>query len=1036
MLSDRVRRAPSRPYSHDPFKPKASIDRVASLECFFLNLLRSRIELTVPSVCRIGVGDARIGERERERERARRREGEREREREWAVDPLGTVVASRHRRSDSVVETEVEVETDPDPHTLANGDEAGFRPVLAAVAAPASAATDMPLRPLPRATTLPVQPSHHATAATPTAEAAELADHTVIPAALAALAAPAIGDIELPRIRSPPKSCNANSDDIRPGVGGVAFETPPTAVFVRSSNDVDVDVAIDRPTSDRDRVEASTGSPSRRDERRAIEERISRRDVDDGRTDASARVKGRVRDVDDCENRKCDVDDMKTDATRDTRRDKSTHGESENCRFENIKPDLEVSCAVRNRATTEKRQKNKRVSDVDEGKKKADRVKKFPMDNMKTDFNSSVQNVRAVIKEEAQTFENKKETEEEKNTPKDGTQNCKVENIKTDFNIDFDVLKEAAKDKPRKSKTEKLLETEERKKNIKDKEQKRIDDFYNYGRDIKFEPPNLLEEKLHKFGIENTSKTFFSNESECTMDKPQKQKKCFDIKTEDQAWDMLLSEHEKKVSTIDVNQPIEKNLDDRPKSKKNRKSKSKPYDDRINKAEDDSFVEIHNISDNKSNLMSDIVSISTGFEESDPFNVYLSKTKQIRQAKSLTPERKFGDNKTDKRIEKSREFTSDICFDKTKLNMTENISFGDELFVQPKSDYISNMKSNVPSIDVVNDSNFLVTKDSSNKSRKVKSVSPFYDSKKLPRDKLVDVTRDFPPESEDDKIIVIDSTKDEFPEIQITRTSKTRQKTPQTFDVKIQDVEVPDRPVKSWSSIAASKSERKTTEEQIKKDCGAHFEDISLSEFTSSSKETSLQEKLIELCKRPDVMVAQCDAPSTDCDLPPTLNFVEEHHSVLQDLPPLEPLNFALDDFKLEVMRDSLLDSNDTKVVSPICTINIDDILSSIKDTTARAVESSMFNYVAMENVPMSNKDGFNVVKSDRITTQSIDIKEGEFKLKKEFDVTEKLSDIDDENTFTSQTDSEKDEKRTTEAIAAQSSLSKSKAKKSKKKRK
>lgn len=465
-----------------------------------------------------------------------------------------------------------------------------------------------------------------------------------------------------------------------------------------------------------------------------------------------------------------------------------------------------------------------------------------------------------------------------------------------------------------------------------------------------------------------------------------------DIKTEDQAWDMLLSESDKTPPTTSSAQYIE----DKPKSKRNRRSKSKPLNDEATSSKDDNFIEIHNIIDNQAKPTSELVSVSPGLESypTGSYSASVSPLSTTRPEPYESPVR-YDENEDLIHAETSSERHSDESI----AVIRQDTSFEDDIFYESKSDNISNIsKSYMPSINVVSDVQLNETKDDI-KSRKAKSLSPFQDKIRKKSEDKMSIG------SEDKNVIVIDSTGEDFPEIKITR-GKMRKKAP--VAVKKEEVEVIDKPVKSWSSIAAAKHVKKLEE--------SNFEEVPL-ESDSTLPSDTLQDKLIELCKIPDVIVAQCDAPSE-------LTLVEEqHHAITRELPPLESLEFAFEDLKLSVMRDSMLESSEVKVTSPLCKINIDDILSSIKETTSSVIDSSSYKAVDKN----SAREGLKVT-SEKVAPRDKDasvVEAAATKPKKE-ETAEKSS--DDENTFTSQTDSDK--------VPTQPSQKQSKSKKSRKKKK
>lgn len=504
-----------------------------------------------------------------------------------------------------------------------------------------------------------------------------------------------------------------------------------------------------------------------------------------------------------------------------------------------------------------------------------------------------------------------------------------------------------------------------------------------------------------------------STKKKTTESKSNKEKVAEHIKTEEQAWDMLLNEPEKPV-TYDSPAVEEKTVEEpKPKSKKNRKVKK--TQDEAQMKDEDTFVEIHAIDDKPQPSSGDLVSISTPYEDIEPMS-YLAKTKKPRSSKSLTPERKDCFDPTDMWGLGEPEITS---VPKTDDNVNQND------FVPEFKEFVTD----VPKTDTLKvfegiGENTSASKESP-RAKKTKSLSPYSERKSAEKRYETEVT----------DVYVIDTMKEDFPEIQITKGTKIRKKSPQP-EKKIQEVEVIEKPpIKSWSSIAASKNakkEEKVYEERVEIEKKEKVEKVIETrdlddEEAGSSTRVSLQEKLIELCKRTDIMVAECDAPSE-------LNFVEEHHSVL-DLPPLEPLDFGLDDFKLEVMRDSLLEMNDGGITSPICKINIDNILSTIKETTNKAIESSAFNLIDLEKVPSKREKGFSVVENDKITTQEVKIDEDKSE-EKEIEVMDKSSDDDNTSPIVS-TDSDKEDKKSTGAsnVTMPSTKQSSRSKKSRKKK-
>ncbi|XP_050341979.1 uncharacterized protein LOC126768116 isoform X2 [Nymphalis io] len=544
------------------------------------------------------------------------------------------------------------------------------------------------------------------------------------------------------------------------------------------------------------------------------------------------------------------------------------------------------------------------------------------------------------------------------------------------------------------------------------------------------DPKPINESMKHKSGADEKEKFSFSSITKDNSRESSKHKTLDSdvnqMKTEEQAWDMLLSEPDKKeISTKDrprlsSDSKIE---EAKVKSKKNRKAKK--TEEQLAKEDEDSFIEIHAIEDKQQIASDDLVSISTPIEDVE-LSSYSSKLRKQRSSKSRTPERKdnFEDiksteNKFEKEVDiatknKSRESIDDLVTDSTLCLQSVSNSKTREMVKDSKNkELVVPEKIQVNTLGEPKPSTSLSTE--SSKSVKSKSSSPKLEGRK--KEKI---------ENEEKEVYVINTTEDDFPEIQITRANKPIKKSPQLSEKK-NEIEKTEKPIKSWSSIAASKTNRKIEEVKLNLEC---VEKDAKDEATileqSKKSEVSLQEKLIELCKRTDIMVAECDAPSE-------LNFVEEHHAVSHDLPPLETLDFGLDNFKLEVMQDSLLEVNDPKITSPICKINIDDILSSIKETTTRAIESSSFNLIDIEKVPIRKEKGFSVVESDKITSQEVKL-EDEAKIDK--DDLEKSSDDDIASPVLS-TDSDKEENKNFEASnASLQSTKQSKSKKARRKKK
>lgn len=512
------------------------------------------------------------------------------------------------------------------------------------------------------------------------------------------------------------------------------------------------------------------------------------------------------------------------------------------------------------------------------------------------------------------------------------------------------------------------------------------------------------------------------NKSECKAKEKVEKKDASkdDIKSEEQAWDMLWHVPE-KTSTRSSLPPADDKVGEEIKSKPKRLRKGKkPQEDCHAKEEEDTFVEIHAIEDKQQQPSGELVAISSPYEESEIMS-YFTKAKKARSPKRdrATPERKNMLDAKDKHIwGLETEITNAPKYNRNDDDVSE-VGFVPKMNIKAKS-----KEKETDTLKIDSESSVSVI--DSAKFKKSKSPSPYSDRK---------LEKRYDNEVKD--VYVIDTMKDDFPEIQITKGvptgSKTRKKSPQPIS---HEVEIIEKPIKSWSSIAASKSSQK--DEKPVQDQGlvrkiedktnkvSDYADVQVD--AGSISKVSLQEKLIELCKRTDIMVAECDAPTE-------LNFVDEHHSIL-DIPPLEPLDFGLNDFKLEVMRDSLLDASDTKITSPICNLDIDSILSTMNDVTGTVGVSSAFNLIDLEKMPVKKERGFNVVENDKITSQEVKVDDDKFE-DQDVEVMEKSSDDDNTSPVVS-TDSDKEEKKSTGAsnVITPSTKQSSKSKKSRKKKK
>ncbi|GBP48283.1 Breast carcinoma-amplified sequence 3 homolog [Eumeta japonica] len=530
--------------------------------------------------------------------------------------------------------------------------------------------------------------------------------------------------------------------------------------------------------------------------------------------------------------------------------------------------------------------------------------------------------------------------------------------------------------------------------------------------------------------IENTGKQFSQDKEKKLIPEKDKNILVHDIKIEEQAWDMLINEPSQSIPIKNTCQIGDKNCEElKTKPKKHRKNKLKQSLEETNmpKTEDDSFVEIHTIEHKQARPTDELVSISDDCSNNDSFNDLL-KSKSSHSSKSCTSFMKFNDSPhfhsndinctTDDALTIFSLEMNNVTKDNTPSGV---IDAGDEA----ETNFTETIKSNETDLDTIG-----IPKSEHVRTKRTNQMPSFIENNR-PVDK-------YHVDTDKTNVIIIDSTADDFPEIQITRGSKIRKKSPQSLERTSQGKEVLfEKPQKSWSSVAALKNVKKPLESKETKDKTAviEVENKPCSTVNVEKSEISLHDKLVELCKKTDIVIAECDVPTE-------LNFVEEHHT-LCDLPPLEPLDFALDDFKLEMMRDSILDVNDANFSSPICKINIDDILTSIKETTNKTLESSAYNLVAFERVPMTTNERrekeFSVVESESITAHEVDIKldgdeAGQSSVAKISEM-EKSSDDDNASPVSSQTDSDKDDKKTSGAVSVAPPSKQAAKKKSRKKK-
>ncbi|KPJ10524.1 Breast carcinoma-amplified sequence 3-like [Papilio machaon] len=830
-------------------------------------------------------------EREREREETSERAG-RSPGVVRAVNPRGTVAVPLAEAAPAPL--------DPDSYTTSNADEATFRPV---VRAPASLPLqpDLPLRPLPRTTTIPVENVSPLPHLSPD-EIHPLNTDVIIPAAL---------NVE-----------NWLSDNF-------------------ASNDVATDIR---------RSQNVGGQVPQKVDRNNVEVNLSK-----------------------------DLDSEEMECKRDVRESSSANVELEcevktkslpksNRSSDDIQPTTRIRCKksptklpVSEKAASDISFKNNKKSDVDNKSTKdceKDREEKKLNVGIRSTDDNLIKKGESAAKR-SKEFGDKKELKEVKET------------LQVPHKCMLDVEKQCDKEaKPINRDAEKHCHIEAKpisSEAIETKTNKPSKPDFDIG------PSNAIKEN-------RILETINKNEK-----KP---------------WDTATIET-KNTKIEEPSLLSKENEDIKTKTKKSRKTR-KTQEDTNAKDDEDSFVEIHNIEeDTQSADTGELVSISSPFEEYEPSTSFLSKNK-----KSRSPKINEG-NGHEQNLEEAIRETEQITKSKQSIHSDINKSEFDLL-----SDFRSIKKENTrkfSTIEIVNfessEGKFLDEISCSigkEKTAKTKSQLPSNASQ------LEEISA-----SESKEVYVINTTEDDFPDIQITIANKPRKKSPQpTVDANNDSKATVKAPIKSWSTIAASKNVKKPetdknvipTETTVKKN-NVEDEIMFKREVLTASIpiETSLQEKLAELCKRTDIIVAECGEPSG-------LNFVEEHHSVIQELPPLDGLGFGLDEFKLEVMKDSLLEVADVKVESPICKISLDDILTSMKDTTDKVIESNTFNLIDIEKTPIKKGKGCSVIETDKITSQEVKIDE-EGKSEKDNEVMEKSSD-DDVTSPVLSTDSDKEEKK------------------------
>ncbi|XP_045533818.1 uncharacterized protein LOC106715655 [Papilio machaon] len=853
-------------------------------------------------------------EREREREETSERAG-RSPGVVRAVNPRGTVAVPLAEAAPAPL--------DPDSYTTSNADEATFRPV---VRAPASLPLqpDLPLRPLPRTTTIPVENVSPLPHLSPD-EIHPLNTDVIIPAAL---------NVE-----------NWLSDN---------FASNDVATDIRRSKNVGGQVPQ---KVDRNNVEVNLSNDL------GSEEMECKRDV---RESSSANVE-----------LECEV--------------KTKSLPKSNRSSDDIQPTTRIRCKksptklpVSEKAASDISFKNNKKSDVDNKSTKdceKNREEKKSNVGIKSTDDNLIKKGESAAKR-SKEFGDKKELKEVKET------------LQVPHKCMLDVEKQCDKEaKPINRDAEKHCHIEAKPISsgaIETKTNKPSKPDFDIG------PSNAIKEN-------RILETINKNEK-----KP---------------WDTATIE----TKNTKIEEPTllsKENEDIKIKTKKSRKTR-KTQEDTNAKDDEDSFVEIHNIEeDTQSADTGELVSISSPFEEYEPSTSFLSKNK-----KSRSPKINEG-NGHEQNLEEAIRETEQITKSKQSNHSDINKSEFDLL-----SDFRSIKKENTRKFSTIEIVNF-----ESSEGKFVDEISCSISKEKTTKTKsqlpsnatqLEEISA-----SESKEVYVINTTEDDFPDIQITRANKPRKKSPQpTVDANNDSKATAKAPIKSWSTIAASKNVKKPetdknvvpTETTVKKN-NVEDEIMFKREVLTSSIpiETSLQEKLAELCKRTDIIVAECGEPSG-------LNFVEEHHSVIQELPPLDGLGFGLDEFKLEVMKDSLLEVADVKVESPICKISLDDILTSMKDTTDKVIESNTFNLIDIEKTPIKKGKGCSVIETDKITSQEVKIDE-EGKSEKDNEVMEKSSD-DDVTSPVLSTDSDKEEKKGTSS-SVQSSSKQSKSKKSRRKKK
>lgn len=959
---------------------------------------------------------------------------------ELAVDPAGTVVRA--------VTAAAPPAPDPDDYTRANSDEATFRPV---VRAPASLPQDLPVCPLPRTTTIPVQ---------------SLAADVPMPASASDyLAADARMEREMDDARRelPSRYPTRLDSDISDSCASVKVSRA-VETFEKSNVVPEPLKTSLKDNSDRETVVAPASVKA--EPAPIVFEKPKMSEPEMSKKDLCVEISTKKLESETSSKSKCDetkiVKEKKDSKSAKTKAITSITFESNTTKHELAEQKKEIKSS--------KKESLEIIKDLPEIKKSIKEVKSEKEKTSKTLIKELKPETKTLAKKEVpettrpakevkpeEKWLTKKELYDTKMLRKEVTSEMKTSAKKESSEINVSQMEIIAETKvPVKESFESKVSAK-----------KDLFSEINLGTKREIVEPKVITEfpKLKTYSKEGSSdressprkdlkesksfsawkkdspklewslkteplETMLSSQKETDVSKTLRLEEV-QIKTEEQAWDMLLNEPEKQVLSVNVQSTAsDKSDESKTKSKKNRKIK-KSQDDTQSKSEDDSFVEIHTIEEKAQPSSGELVSISLPFEEIESACSYSSKTKKSRSPKNIMDKEQTQPKLDDWSLEDVDCSIQLKSFYKKKCAVSDiEIASECDSKMKPKESKIEKVDSiKVESSDTA-DIESIILKD-----KKSKSVASSYENRK-PGDKSLEV--------EVKDVYVIDSTKDEFPEIQITtsRTSKIRKKSPQVDkDKGNEDIEViPEKPIKSWSSIAASKSAKKSEEIDKRPESKITEDNIDdtvsdvkiINKIEKKQKATryqdddeplSLHEELMRLCKRTDIMVAQCDAPSG-------LNFVEEHHSLLHDLPPLE-LDFGLDDFRLEVMRDSLLDVNDTKLSSPICKIDIDSILSSIKEST------SAFNLIDLQKVPDKKEKGFSVVENDKITSLEVKADDDSKSEDKEIEMMEKSSDDDNASPALS-TDSDKEDKKSTGAsnVTLPSSKQSSKSKKSRRKKK